>query len=262
MSQRAPMASPADGGILENADRQEALARLQYVVDSGRRLGLLLGPSGSGKSLLLEAFEQQVLCAGHPCARLSLLGMEPIDLVSALAWSLRAEIDQHYSLHDRWLALDDRLGVLAAQGRRTVLLLDDVDAASPVLRQHVLRLAAGQSSVGQLSLILAADGEQLEQLPRRLRELVDLRIDLHCWQADDIEHCLRRLRAGHPRAALFSPEAIARLERLTAGVPRRVCQVADLALLAAAGQHREEVDAHIIQSVFDELAVACGNAAG
>ena len=32
----------------------EALARLHFLVDERRRLGLLLGPAGSGKTLVLE----------------------------------------------------------------------------------------------------------------------------------------------------------------------------------------------------------------
>ena len=37
----------------------EALARLQFLVQHRRRLGLLLGMPGSGKSLLLEVFGRQ-----------------------------------------------------------------------------------------------------------------------------------------------------------------------------------------------------------
>ena len=40
----------------QSPTHEEALARLQFLVDQQRRLGLLVGPPGSGKSLLLEVF--------------------------------------------------------------------------------------------------------------------------------------------------------------------------------------------------------------
>ena len=40
----------------QSPTHEEALARLHFLVEQHRRLGLLLGPAGSGKSLLLEVF--------------------------------------------------------------------------------------------------------------------------------------------------------------------------------------------------------------
>ena len=59
-----------------------------------------------------------------------------------------------------------------------------------------------------------------------------------------------------PGAATFTPDALARLHELTDGVPRHINQVAELALLAAAGQGLELVDVHTIETVFDELSVS------
>ena len=44
----------------QSPTHEEALARLSFLVGQHRRLGLLVGPSGSGKSLLLEVFAQQL----------------------------------------------------------------------------------------------------------------------------------------------------------------------------------------------------------
>ena len=43
----------------QSPTHEEALARLHFLVEQHRRLGLLLGPDGSGKSLLLEVFAAQ-----------------------------------------------------------------------------------------------------------------------------------------------------------------------------------------------------------
>ena len=43
----------------------EALARLQFLVRNHRRLGLLLGTPGSGKTLLLGVFGRQMRAASQ-----------------------------------------------------------------------------------------------------------------------------------------------------------------------------------------------------
>jgi hypothetical protein len=54
--------------------QEEALARLHFLVDEQRTVGLLLGEAGSGKSLLLEVFAQQLGAARRERAVVSLLG--------------------------------------------------------------------------------------------------------------------------------------------------------------------------------------------
>ena len=52
----------------QSPTHDEALARLFFLVEQRRRLGLLMGPAGSGKSLLLEVLAQQLRRAGHAVA--------------------------------------------------------------------------------------------------------------------------------------------------------------------------------------------------
>jgi type II secretory pathway predicted ATPase ExeA len=82
--------SPFRGGIdpksfYPSPTHEEALARLQFLVERQRRLGLLVGPSGSGKSLLLEVFAAQLRRNARPVAKLSLLGVEPVEMLWLLA---------------------------------------------------------------------------------------------------------------------------------------------------------------------------------
>ena len=46
--------------FFNSPSHDEALARLQFLVDNQRRLGLMLGAAGSGKSLLLEVFSRRL----------------------------------------------------------------------------------------------------------------------------------------------------------------------------------------------------------
>ena len=49
--------------------------------------------------------------------------------------------------------------------------------------------------------------------------------------------------------------ALVRLHELTGGVPRRIKQLADLALLAGAGGNMAQIEPSTIDSVYQELGV-------
>lgn len=52
---------------------------------------------------------------------------------------------------------------------------------------------------------------------------------------------------------IFSTEALHQLHDLAGGIPRRVAQLANLALLAGAGRELEQIDADTVDSVYHEL---------
>jgi type II secretory pathway predicted ATPase ExeA len=107
-----------------------------------------------------------------------------------------------------------------------------------------------------LTVVLAAKQDHTERLGRRLLELCELRIDLLPWEYEDTAEYLRSAldKAGR-KVPTFDVQAIARLHELTCGIPRRVRQLAELALLAGAGQELDHIDPQTIETVNQELVV-------
>ena len=70
---------------------EEALARLQFLVDHGRRLGLLAGTPGSGKTVLLDVFARQMQGLGNQVARLNLLSLDSREFL----WDLVSQLKLH-----------------------------------------------------------------------------------------------------------------------------------------------------------------------
>ena len=70
----------------ESPSHEEALARLNFLVENSRRQALLLGASGSGKSLLLELFANRLRRGGTAIATIApLLRVRPNQIGVALA---------------------------------------------------------------------------------------------------------------------------------------------------------------------------------
>jgi general secretion pathway protein A len=235
----------------------EALARLDFLVGQRRRLGLLMGGPGSGKSLLLEVFAQDRRGRGLPTASIDLLGIAPAEMLWQLAAGLGLNPDRGLEATALWRRLADRLREFRYQELDTVLLLDDADLASQDVLTQVARLTRYDvSAEARLTIILAGRQDRTGRLGNDLLELVDLRIDLDNWERADTENYLiaALARSGY-RSLAFDPMAITRLHELAQGIPRRVSQLADLAVLAGTGRRLDYIDAETVESACEELGV-------
>jgi type II secretory pathway predicted ATPase ExeA len=242
---------------IPSSTHEEALARLHYLVDSQRRLGLLLGAPGSGKSFMLSVLAQQLRRAAVRAAAFSLQGLSAHEMLWSLAAACGLHPDQGAGAFELWRLVGDLLAANNCQGIANVVLLDDADSASADVLGQVVRLVRGElSSSSRLIVVLAGRSNRMLALGSQLLELAELRVDLAAWELADTESYLQSclLRAGRKESA-FLPEALLRLHELSGGSVRRVALLADLALLAAAGGRLPLVDAYTVEAVYDELGV-------
>ncbi len=241
----------------ESPTHEEALARLHFLVDQGRRLGLLTGLPGSGKSMLLEVFAGEVRREGRPVAKVNLLGIETEELLAEVAARLGVYPGPARDRLPLWRTVVDRLAELRYQQTDAVILFDSTDQAPPDVLTAVARLAqADLSPSSRLTLVLACRPDRVERLGQTLLEMAALRIDLQPWeQADTHAYLNHSLDKAGCRTSVFEEEAVGRIHELARGVPRRVSQLADLALAAGAGGRLESIDAGTVDSVYRELGV-------
>ncbi|MCE5302624.1 MAG: AAA family ATPase [Planctomycetaceae bacterium] len=242
----------------QSPTHDEALARLHFLVEQRRRLGVLVGPSGSGKSLLLEVFCEQLRREGFGTAKLSLLGVEPAELLWRLASDWHVALNPTRSLAALWRTVGDRLCEYRYQRLGAVVLLDDVDQAEPDVMRQVMRLVRFDPSPdARLTIVLAGRNEGVARLDPWLLDRVDLRIELEPWDSADLKKYLTTslAKAGR-KSPVFAESGVARLHELSHGIPRRAAQLADLALVAGAGQELKRIDADVVEEVFQELSAA------
>jgi type II secretory pathway predicted ATPase ExeA len=85
-------------------------------------------------------------------------------------------------------------------------------------------------------------------------ELCDLRLELEPWSNEEVESFVRNsLTTAACSPDLFTEACIRRLAELTDGIPRRVQQLAQLSLVAAAAQDLDEIDEDTLDTVQQEL---------
>jgi general secretion pathway protein A len=253
--QRSPFADGGGAPLFYEGDSQtEALARLRFVVRHGRRLALVVGARGAGKSLVVRRFGDQCRHEGRRAAAVNLAGLS----VRELLWQLAAQFAIGPQPTDDIVALFRRIAGFAESLRWqpdvAVMLLDDGDLAGPDVRAQLVRLWQLGGDQPRLSLVLTSSLSELGRLGDELLDATDLRIDVEPWSESEtigyVQHAL--LEAGCDRPA-FDDEALAVLATLSGGVPRQVNRLADHALLATAAEGLDAVTAATVEAAHAAL---------
>jgi general secretion pathway protein A len=245
--------TPAREALMASPVHAEALARLDFVSSRRGALGLLLGAAGSGKSALLTQFVERATRSGTLVCALDATGADECLLTSTL--SLGLQIEPAAEASSTWQCVLGRLDELCYEGLSAVLILDNLDRATSSGLAVVERLLS--LSQAPLTVIGAARPETVQQVGQRLLDQVALRIDLTPWSEEETCGYLESALAAAGRSErAFKPAAVRRLVELSGGAPRRVNQLAELALLAGAGQQLREIDTETIDAVEQELCVA------
>ncbi len=254
--QHSPFQLSEHGGyIFASPASTEARARLHFLVQEHRPLGILSGTGGSGKSLLLTQFAEELRANMQPVCLLNLLGVEPDELLWSLAAGVQTNprVDQTAFVLRR--AISDRIRENQYLGLQTVVLLDDADEASHEVLIHVLRLLKTHAS--GVTVVMAVEPSRMTRLGGDLIQLSQLRIHLDPWEDIDVRQYIRTslVNAGG-MPDIFDESAILRLRELTCGVPRWVRELAQLALLAGASRQQQQIDGETIECAYQELSAA------
>lgn len=238
------------------AAQEEALARLEWVVEERQRSCLMVGDAGMGKSHLAAVAARRLGGLGAEVAVLSLRGLPAGDWLDLLLERLPLDPLSRAEPLRAWQKLEDRLRENTLMERTTALIFDDIDLGPADAVEGIERLVAAVEPRFARTLVVAtASPAGLAAVPAAVRQRAAVRIELTPWTEADVAaflaHELRRVGGADDG---FSPEAVATLSRFAGGVPRTVVTLARLALVAAAGDAAERVDAATVERVWRELA--------
>ena len=238
---------------------EAARASLARCVERAEGIGIAVGGSGIGKTLLCDVIARQFTSkyqiARLLCGRLS--GRK------ALLQSLLFELGSPYRKLDEGelrLALIEYVAKLPAGSRGVLLIVDEAHTLNWRLFDE-LRLLTNLTREGrpQFSLLLAGGPALDERLTHPRLEAFSQRIAARCY----LGHLQRDETAGYIRAQLgasgmhsgsaFSETAVDAVYRLSEGIPRLINQICDHALLLASlGGHRR-IEAPAIEEAWADL---------
>ncbi|WP_312554302.1 AAA family ATPase, partial [Massilia sp.] len=234
--------TPDTSFFFGSARSQEALNTLLIAARSGEGFIKITGEVGTGKTLLCRKF-MATLGADFITAWLPNPFLEPRTLMLALADELELMLDREVDQHQLLRTITHHLLMLAGQGKRVLLCIDEAQAL-PLETMEALRLLTNLETEKRklLQIVLFGQPELNRKLEhesiRQLAQRITFHYHLGPLSRDDLDYYIaHRLRvAGHDGARLFSRRAVARLYRASGGIPRLVNILAHKALMLCYGQ--------------------------
>jgi energy-coupling factor transporter ATP-binding protein EcfA2 len=236
------------GEYVLTAVRLEALSRLLFVVEQRRDVAVLIGPTGVGKSRLLDELARQTRQDGRRVVWLDAAGLRQSDLPGAWLSACRLPPTGRPS----WSELEDLLVGWGLSGGGGLWIVDHFDQAEDNLAPAIGRLlkGLGRRTVAG-TLVLATESPAPLAL---LGERAEWRIKLQPWTVEEtaeaIELLQGRLAETDPR---FTPTAVATLHELSAGNPALTLHYGELSLLAASLHGLSQIDGDLVRDATQPL---------
>src|SRR5437764_5009236 len=259
LSHRPFIPAPHADAYIPTGPLEEARKTLTRCLERGEGPGLVIGPAGTGKSLLCNILtlhfrgKLQVahLAGARLCTRRALLQNILFEL--KLPYRDMDEGELRLSLVDH---LDPRSG-----GPEGLLLLVDEGHTLPLRLLEEVRLLTNVVRDGwsRVRLVLAGGMALEERLSSPKLESFHQRIAARCYlqpmgREETIFYVQEQIhRCGTSADNLFTPEAQAAIHTATDGIPRLINQVCDHALMLTALSGKRQVDAAGIEEAWADL---------
>ncbi len=243
---------------------QGAMLKLRYAVENSRGAALVAGPSGVGKTLLVQKLIEQLPDSSRPVVPIVYPQMPSRELLAYLAARLappEEPVGLTPSVDQSWLRLETLLHQSWDRGDRPVVIVDEAHLLEDTGTLETIRLLLNLQRDGEalFTLLLVGQNPLLSTLGRtpRLEERLDLSALVEPLSADETTSYLEhRLAAAGAQEEIFAADAIDTLHQLSHGLPRRINRLGDLALLVGYANKARLIDSALMHSVASELAFA------
>ena len=246
--------------LFMSARHGEALAHLVYGVTESGGFIQLTGEVGTGKTTLVRTLLLNRMPDNANVAVVLNPQLSVVEFLATICEELHIEV-----IHNRGSvkaltdALNHHLLKAHAEGRRTILVVDEAQNLAPAVLEQV-RLLTNLETARQklLQIILIGQPElrdllarnDLRQLAQRITGRYHLEPLTREETAQYIEH---RLKVAGALGEVFDAGAKKEVFRLSQGVPRLVNVICDRALLGAYARESRRVNAGLVRRAAAEV---------
>ncbi len=242
-----------------SARHREALAHLLYGLGEGGGFVQLTGEVGTGKTTICRCLLEHV----PDNVDLALVLNPKVtahELIATVCDELGIEYPpENSSIKTLTDVLNRYLLEAYAQGRRTVLIIDEAQNLSADVLEQVRLLTNLETATQKLLQIILIGQPELRTLlardeMRQLAQRVTARYHLEPISLEETGAYIRhRLQICGNTQPLFNHRAIDRIQRLSGGIPRLINVLCDRSMLGAYVEGKSQVDAKVVRKAAREV---------
>ncbi len=238
----------------------EALAHLVYGVSEAGGFIQLTGEVGTGKTTVVRS----LLARDLPGVEIALIlnpRLNVKEFLQTLCQELKIRLTpaRRGSVKALMDVIAERLLSAHVEGRRVALLIDEAHLLDREVLEQVRLLTNIETPTRKLLQIILIGQPELRDLLarqdlRQVAQRITGRHHLQALSADETAAYVRhRLQVAGATTDIFTPRALAALQRASAGLPRLINVVADRALLGAYAREQRTVDAAMVRRAAAEI---------
>jgi len=238
----------------------EALAHLVYGVTESGGFIQLTGEVGTGKTTLCRTLLLNRVPTNADVAVVLNPQLSPLEFLEAICEELGIKVPKRKeSIKALIDALNRHLLAAHADGRRTILVVDEAQNLAPEVLEEVRLLTNLETSKQKLLQIILIGQPELRELLarndlRQLAQRITGSYHLEPLSAEEtgqyIEH---RLKVAGALGEVFDASAKRTVFRLSHGVPRLINVISDRALLGAYSQGSRLVSRRLVRRAAAEI---------
>ncbi len=230
-----------------------AFTMLEFGVMNNAGFTVITGEIGSGKTTLVRYLLRKL----NPSMSVGLISNSPQGRQELLQWILLS-LDQPFEGEYPILfkRLQDYLYGQFANGRRTILIIDEAQNLEPQALEHLRMISNINADKFQILQLILVGQPQLRDLllaPELHQFAQRISSDFHLRPLDPREvanYIGFRLQAVGAPGPLFSPEACALIASASGGIPRMINVLCDTALVYGFANSQKVITDQIVRDVI------------
>lgn len=243
--------------LYHSQKHEEALFRLLYAIKERKAAALLTGECGSGKTLLSRVLLEEISGESYQPALIFNPKLSSIELLREILYQLGITAPSSATKTELLHQLNEILYQNKNAQKNTVIVVDEAQTIEEDGFEELRLLLNFQLNDNfLLTLILLGQPELKDKIDRlpHLKQRFSVRYHLKALSATETkEYIQRRLEVAGAEQEIFLADAYREIYHFSGGIPRRINNICDMALLVGCGEGVAKIHKDIIIKVAKDL---------
>jgi general secretion pathway protein A len=242
--------------IYYSRKHEEALSRMLYAIRERKSAAMLTGECGSGKTLLSRILLEELSSAQYQSVLIFNPRVPAFEFIKEIASQLNGDMASLLSMTDMFHYFNEVLHRNENDNKRTVIVVDEAQALLEDSFEELRLLLNFQlNDKFLLTIILLGQAElraRMKNLPQ-FKERIAVRYNLTALSQEDTKkYILHRLKVAGSED-IFQDDTFSEIYRFSGGIPGRINNICDMALLVGYGEGVDRIDKETIEEVAKDL---------
>jgi len=256
-----PFENTADARFLYySPQHEEAFSRLTYAINEGKGAAVLTGVFGCGKTVIAQAIFSSLSKGKFETAFVINPQLSHVELLREIVYDLGLKDNLPTLKTDIMHRLDEMLHNNMDNGKNTVVIIDEAHLINDIVIFEELRLLLNYQYKNKflLTLILLGQPELKDKINniKQLQQRIAIRHHLSGLSEQETqEYIQHRLSVAGTKRKIFEAKAVSLIYDQSGGIPRRINQICDMALLSGLGKQVSSIGEDLVKEAVEDLEV-------